>query len=290
MLKMLTITGAILTLTGGMSGQPNKATYNKQPPASQSHPAIVSANAPDEQNRSDKRQSKSSSYPPEWYAALKRPEWWLVILGFPTLVLIGWQAWETRKAAIAGERSASAALNQIDLVVDKKRAKLRIELKPFNPYQNTNKGTFIGYVIEGTVSIYGITSAYVERSEIYARIGLPGISNPQPEWPFPLNLPNVIAAGSAPIPFTTHVNGFDGFADGKEMATVLEGEDFIYCTAMIEFVTDFKQRWAVRLRMKYSFIWPPIDEETAIGGWDAIGSDGENGEYRLEEEQRQNPN
>jgi hypothetical protein len=31
--------------------------------------------------------------PPKWYAS---PEWWLVILGFPTLFFIGWQAKELR--------------------------------------------------------------------------------------------------------------------------------------------------------------------------------------------------
>lgn len=37
---------------------------------------------------------------PNWYA-LKRPEWWLVVVGFFTLVLIWWQAKKTAEATEA---------------------------------------------------------------------------------------------------------------------------------------------------------------------------------------------
>lgn len=50
----------------------------------------------------------SESRSPRWYTPLKRPEWWLVILGFPTLFFVGWQAWESRKAANASRDSAEA--------------------------------------------------------------------------------------------------------------------------------------------------------------------------------------
>jgi hypothetical protein len=43
-----------------------------------------------------------------WYA---RPEWWLVILGFPTLVFVWLQAWWTRSAVKAAQASVEAFKN-----------------------------------------------------------------------------------------------------------------------------------------------------------------------------------
>src|ERR1700733_2998848 len=45
----------------------------------------------------------SNPYPtaPDWYAAIKRPEWLTVIVAVLALFVIAWQSWETRKAAQA---------------------------------------------------------------------------------------------------------------------------------------------------------------------------------------------
>jgi len=43
-----------------------------------------------------------------WYT---KPEWWLVILGFPTLVFVWLQAWWTRRAAEAAQSSIEAFKN-----------------------------------------------------------------------------------------------------------------------------------------------------------------------------------
>ncbi len=49
-----------------------------------------------------------------WYGS---PEWWLCILGALTLGFIGWQAWETRKAAGAGLKAANAAKISADIAI-----------------------------------------------------------------------------------------------------------------------------------------------------------------------------
>jgi hypothetical protein len=66
-----------------------------------------------------------------WYA---KPEWWLVILGFPTLIFIGWQAWETRRAATAARdavvetgKNASAALLNADAIIRSERPWIFVE-------------------------------------------------------------------------------------------------------------------------------------------------------------------
>jgi hypothetical protein len=87
----------------GMTGKPNKApSFAEQKSQSQpQQPTIASINnetrTPDHQH--------TGNNPPHWYASLERPEWWLVALGFPTLIILAWQAWETRRAAQAAQRS-----------------------------------------------------------------------------------------------------------------------------------------------------------------------------------------
>ena len=58
-----------------------------------------------------------------WYEI---PEWWLCILGVPTLVFVGWQSWETRKAAKAGSESARAALLNAQAVITSERPWLAV--------------------------------------------------------------------------------------------------------------------------------------------------------------------
>jgi hypothetical protein len=54
----------------------------------------------------------ANAKPPHWYTS---PEWWLCILGLPTLIFIGWQA----KAA---SNAAQATLKQADHIVSSERA------------------------------------------------------------------------------------------------------------------------------------------------------------------------
>lgn len=57
--------------------------------------------------------------PPQWYES---PEWILVIVGFVTAFVIGWQSWEARKAAEASREAANAALRQANHIVTSERA------------------------------------------------------------------------------------------------------------------------------------------------------------------------
>jgi hypothetical protein len=44
-----------------------------------------------------------------WYTS---PEWWLAIIGFPTIFFLGWQAVETKNAARAANRNIEATMNE----------------------------------------------------------------------------------------------------------------------------------------------------------------------------------
>jgi hypothetical protein len=61
----------------------------------------------------------------QWYA---QPEWWLFILGIPTLFVIGWQSGETRKSANAAKDAAKAALLNAQAIINAERAILLFKI------------------------------------------------------------------------------------------------------------------------------------------------------------------
>ena len=56
---------------------------------------------------------------PRWY---KSPEWILVVVGCVTFLVIGWQSFETRRAATATRDAAIAAGRGVDVLIDSERA------------------------------------------------------------------------------------------------------------------------------------------------------------------------
>jgi hypothetical protein len=81
--------------------RPNLSKDNSQNDASKSV-TFVNNETTTPQKESAQQES------PHWYTA---PEWWLCIIGVPTLIFVGWQAKETRKAAEATLLNAQALIN-----------------------------------------------------------------------------------------------------------------------------------------------------------------------------------
>lgn len=130
MLKNLAI---ICVLAFGVSGQPNKAPGNKQAPTEQRHAAAVSSDSKDEQARDQHNQTNADSNSPTGNAPIERPKvwwqdsnWWLVLVAVLTGGVVGWQAWETRKAAKASGESAAYALAELELMKSEARARVEI--------------------------------------------------------------------------------------------------------------------------------------------------------------------
>lgn len=73
------------------------------------------------------KQNATESKTPHWYAS---PEWILVIVGSFTFIVIGWQAWETRRSADAASASANAALLNAQAIINSERAWVVVELVP----------------------------------------------------------------------------------------------------------------------------------------------------------------
>src|SRR5437764_420353 len=84
-----------------LSGKPNQRTDFAQSKAEQQPPptTVTTVN----NNTCTPNTGGADNSSPQWYAS---PEWWLVLLGFPTLFFLGWQANESRKAGEAARDSA----------------------------------------------------------------------------------------------------------------------------------------------------------------------------------------
>lgn len=102
-----TIAGLIFVFCAiSLSGKPNQASKVAEQQGSDqpSSPTVTlvnnQASAPDT--------SRTDDNPRRWYAS---PEWWLVILGFPTLFFLGVQAVLARKSADAALLNANAIIN-----------------------------------------------------------------------------------------------------------------------------------------------------------------------------------
>jgi hypothetical protein len=123
----LLVTVSALLTTLALSAQPNQRANNSQQAARNGNVAIV-ASAPEKHDGCDNDKGKLTADSPHWYTALKRPEWWVVIVAALTGGVIGWQSWETRKAAQATETNVEAgkdtAKRQLRAYMSIKNAKL----------------------------------------------------------------------------------------------------------------------------------------------------------------------
>jgi hypothetical protein len=95
-----------------VSGQPNQAASNENKSAKGEAPA-PSSSITKSYYESEKNPNHSDNQPPHWYASLKGPEWWLVIVGILTLFAIVYQSREMARATKAMQRSTD--LQEIQL-------------------------------------------------------------------------------------------------------------------------------------------------------------------------------
>src|SRR5882757_1042310 len=108
MLKNLAI---LCVLASGVSGKPNDASSNKNNIPGKQPPAPVTTYTYDSNCCTTQASQKSDEKPHRWYTPLERPDWWILIAAVGTLIVIGWQTVQTRKAADAALLNAKALVD-----------------------------------------------------------------------------------------------------------------------------------------------------------------------------------
>jgi hypothetical protein len=113
-MKQLAIFVALLCILAvNIAAQPNNSSpkaENKSIANAKSSPVF------NDNQESATNAEKASDDPPNWCAALKRPEWWLVIIAAFTGMVIAWQAMEMAKATKAMEASTEATEKSVTLL------------------------------------------------------------------------------------------------------------------------------------------------------------------------------
>lgn len=206
MRKWLLIFALCWGCTGIMASQGNQDAHPNPQPTKQEQPAPVPPNGKQPQPQAGDEHGKSDGVSPGGNAPFKWPQWmhdsdwWLVIVAGLTGSFIGWQGWETRKAA-------SAARDQAQLMHESGRARLTIARipppEPQNPIELyreptlpqieiVNQGAAYAYDVSGG-SVYFLTNLWLEIEPTLHPLPIPTVLKSgdsfQVRWPSPIILP-----------------------------------------------------------------------------------------------------
>ncbi|QHN02745.1 tetratricopeptide repeat protein [Granulicella sp. WH15] len=167
MFKRLALAVAAALAIGTLSAQSNGAANEKNNGAAQSQPAVHASNSIDKQTNSETNDAKPDNNPPASDTATaywwKKPEWWTLIVTALAAGIVGWQSWETRKAAQASLLGAQASSAQVEHAKSTQRAQLSVELAPPEFNLEPKLG---GYPVDFRITVYGTTRAYVLNDSI----------------------------------------------------------------------------------------------------------------------------
>lgn len=136
MLKRLSIFTIAAVVAFGVPSQPNKAanpdqqvgntepvhpvrSFTAQPPPEQKGKPTTDKNATSTGSPAGNTSVERSHW---WFSS----EWWLVIVGFGTLIVVGWQTSILGKSVAVAKKSAESTEKQIDLFINAERAKISI--------------------------------------------------------------------------------------------------------------------------------------------------------------------
>jgi hypothetical protein len=194
-----------------------------------------------------------------WYAT---PEWWLAILGFPTLFFLAWQAVETRRAAEFANRN-------IESFMDKERARVEIIAGDIalGSQQPTrvgvtlkNGGPTMAFIEEGAVRLVK-TQKEVEPNYIdCAKVGFVGT------LPANSTSPGVYVVFLKPEPTLTEA----------QILEIREGKSFIHFYGFVRYRDVYERTHRVRVHLRWVMLWGLVMEGQVTEWWEPAGIREEN--------------
>jgi len=146
MLKRLAIFAISALMAVSVSSQPNKTANSNQQVANTKH-ARAAKPSPEKESETDHNKAKADPDPPEWHAAIKGPEWWLVIVGFATLIVVGWQTAILGKSVSVARESAKTSGRQVELYANAERARITMDISDIGKRSFRIRGKNTGRVV-----------------------------------------------------------------------------------------------------------------------------------------------
>ena len=283
------ILAILLCVTIVVPGKPDEARDGHQ---SNSYVFAISTFGPLKHNAAPTDAQESDDDAPKWYAPVKRPEWWLVIAAFVTVLVVWKQAKEMRRATdemhsstkevkrqadilerqtAATEKAAIAAEKNIGVIISKERAWLTVKPKELNFATIAD----LAYVAEIAINIDGPTRASVTEAKIGAYIRTVGmIASDIDAFLYPMaSIPTVILPNSQ-IPDQQAV--FDKYS-GADLSSgtvpeIRDGRLFVEMKGFISYRDAFGNDRVTRFR----YVW----KRSLFGpaGWEKCGPTEDNQE------------
>ena len=186
------------------------------------------------------------------------------------------------------DKQASLMKKQNKMIMSKERARVRIELIrdiSTTPDQISHFGVI------AKVSIFGITEAFIDKTEIEAVVGdYMGASLDKKRWKSAIDIPSVIRPNSephtirAPLKKDSEFVGEEGFSD-----ILKRRDDFVFFWAAIYYTDVFGRSWVVRLSKRWSYVTVPLASGGWGGGlgyWEEFGEPEPSGEYEIKNESK----
>jgi len=213
-----------------------------------------------------------------------------------TLLAIAWQSAETREAAKATQASVEGVKRQADLMerqielgINKERARIRIDL---DSAIDTVPNEISNYGVLATVSMYGPTEAFIDKTEFEAIVGdYMGTNFPESRWRGVMDIPSIINPGTPPIQVCAPVKKGDACIKAEGYWDILKrNEDFIFAIGAVYYTDRFDRKWVLRFSKRWTFTRIPLKTGGwggQLGYWEEFGKAEANGEYEIKS---QNPN
>ncbi len=188
-----------------------------------------------------------------------------IYIAIRTLVKLREQTKATQDAAVAAKTSAETSLAQIQLIKDKERVRLFIDIEPWLLRDGLSRplDNLVLYPIKWRVRIFGQTDALEVKAQIFACVGDPREYELFREGFGSIFLPSIIRPGDDEMSGEIHI--YPQAANGEsvcdyEMMAVRDKSITVYCAANLEFSDVFGEKWIVSFNKR----WVPY---TTVKGW-----------------------
>jgi hypothetical protein len=190
-----------------------------------------------------------------WYTS---PEWWLVILGFPTIIFIAWQAIATRQAAVAAEANTNVIINSERAWVVVKPYKWSPEFFPKWEAGDTkpegDMGTWpISHRFPAQITNVGRTPAQIEGIAIhYVRLSTnPSQLAAEPNYGEIISQ-KVLLVPNDELAVVSTLSPDDGTLTKAQVSAIAAKKEFLYAYGIVKYRDVHEREHETRFGYLYS--------------------------------------